>query len=71
MAGHSMWMTYDQASKRVGYTVDALHRFAKEGSIKTKPGWLSPPFFQEMVLRADVERIRTTMSGGARDWDSG
>ncbi|GAC1471022.1 MAG: hypothetical protein NVS2B16_28950 [Chloroflexota bacterium] len=71
MPYQSKWMTYDEASKRVGYTVEALHRFAREGSIKTKLGWLPPPFCREMLLREDVERIRTTMSGGARDWISG
>jgi hypothetical protein len=34
-------------------------------------GWLPPPFCQEMLLRRDVETIRLTMSGGARDWISG
>lgn len=71
MGPESKWMTYDQASKRVGYTVDALRGFAREGRIKTRPGWLPPPFAREMLLRADVERIRATMSGGARDWVSG
>ena len=70
MAHQSKWMTYDQASKRVGYTVDALRKFAREGRIKTRAGWLSP-FSGEMLLRADVEKIRATMSGGARDWVSG
>jgi hypothetical protein len=71
MGSQSKWMTYAQASKRVGYTVEALHGFVREGRVKTRAGWLPPPFPQEMLLRADVERIRATMSGGARDWVSG
>lgn len=64
-------MTYPDASKRTGYTADALRKIAREGRIKTRSGWLPPPFSQEMLLRTDVENIRTTMSGGARDWVSG
>jgi hypothetical protein len=67
----SKWMTYREASTRVGYTVDALRRFAEEGRIKTRKAWLPPPFGHEMLLRADVETIRSSMSGGARDWVSG
>lgn len=63
-------MTYREASQRVGYTEDALRRFVKEGRIKTRSGWLPPPFSHEMLLREDVERIRSSMSGGARDWIS-
>lgn len=66
----SRWMSYKEASKRVGYTEDALRRFAREGRIKTTIGWLPPPFCREKLLRADVEVIRLTMSGGARDWVS-
>lgn len=71
MGLQSKWMTYDQASKRVGYTVEALRGFAREGRVKTRAGRLPPPFSREMLLREDVERIRATMSGGARDWVSG
>jgi hypothetical protein len=71
MAHESKWMTYEQASRRVGYTTDALKGFVREGRIRTRMGWLPPPFCQEMLLRRDVETIRLTMSGGARDWISG
>lgn len=71
MAHESKWMTYQQASKRMGYTVDALRRFVKDGQIKSRSSWLPPPFPQEMLLRADVEKVRSNMSGGARDWNSG
>lgn len=71
MPSQSRWMTYNQASKRVGYTVDALQRFVDEGRIRTRMGWLPPPFARKMLLREDVETIRHTMSGGARDWISG
>lgn len=71
MPHQSKWMTYDQASKYMGYTVDALRRFVKEGKIKSRSSWLPPPFPQEVLLRADVERVRANMSGGARNWDSG
>jgi len=67
----SKWMTYKEASRRVRYTEDALHRFVAEGRIRTTIGWLPPPFAREKLLRADVEEIRRTMSGGARDWDAG
>ena len=69
-SGGSKWMTYREASRRVGYTEDALQRFVREGRIRTSRGWLPPPFCREKVLRADVETIRRTMSGGARDWAS-
>lgn len=68
MIRQSRWMTYDEASRRVGYTGDALQRFAREGRIRTRTRWLPPPFQREMLLREDVEKIRATMSGGARDW---
>ncbi len=71
MSRQSKWMTYDQASKRVGYTDDALRRFAREGKIRTHANWWPWPFHRELLLREDVETIRRTMSGGARDWDSG
>lgn len=71
MALQRKWMTYEQASKRVGYTVEALRAFAKEGRIRTRAGRLPPPFYREMLLSEDVEKIRATMSGGARDWISG
>jgi hypothetical protein len=70
VAQQSKWMTYPEASRRVGYTVDALHRFAREGRLRTRMNWLPWPFTRELVLREDVETIRSTMSGGARDWDS-
>ena len=63
-------MTYTEASRRVGYTEDALRRFVREGRIRTSRGWLPPPFGAEKLLREDVETIRRTMSGGARDWVS-
>ena len=66
----SKWMTYREASRLVGYTEDALRRFVREGRIKTSRGWLPPPLNFEMLLREDVESIRRTMSGGARDWIS-
>jgi hypothetical protein len=69
-AKQSKWMTYEEASKRVGYTEDALRRFAREGRVRTSIGWLPPPLCREKLLREDVEKIRRTMSGGARDWDS-
>lgn len=69
-SGQSKWMTYEDASRRVGYTEEALRRFVKEGRIKSSTGWLPPPFCRERVLREDVETIRRTMSGGARDWIS-
>lgn len=69
-SGQSKWMTYEEASRRVGYTEEALRRFAREGRIKTSGGWLPPPFGREKLLREDVETIRRTMSGGARDWVS-
>lgn len=68
--GQSKWMTYREASCRVGYTEDALRRFVQEGRIRTSRGWLPPPFCGESLLREDVETIRRTMSGGARDWVS-
>jgi hypothetical protein len=64
------WMSYQEASRRTGYTEDALRRFVHEGRIKTVSGWLPPPFSREKLLREDVETIRRTMSGGARDWVS-
>ncbi|PZS01684.1 MAG: hypothetical protein DLM70_11505 [Chloroflexi bacterium] len=64
-------MTYEEASKRVGYTVDALRGFVREGRIKTRAGRLPPPFYREMLLRQDVEKIGSTMSGGGRHWVSG
>jgi hypothetical protein len=67
----SKWISYDEASKRVGYTDDALRRFAREGKIRTRVTWLPWPFNKELLLREDVEKIRKSMSGGARDWDSG
>ena len=67
----STWMTYQDASRRVGYTEDALRRFAREGRIRTTIGWLPPPLCREKLLREDVETIRRTMSGGTRDWTSG
>lgn len=67
----SKWMTHQEASKRVGYTEDALRRFVREGRIKTSIGWLPPPLCREKLLREDVETIRRTMSGGARDWIAG
>jgi hypothetical protein len=70
VAHQSRWMTYAEASRRVGHTVDALHRFAEEGRLRTRTTWLPWPFTRELVLREDVEMIRSTMSGGARDWDS-
>lgn len=63
-------MTYGEASRRVGYTEDALRGFVREGRIRTTRGWLPPPFCPEKLLREDVETIRRTMSGGARDWVS-
>lgn len=66
----SKWMTYKEASRRVGYTEDALRRFVQEGRIRTTRDWLPPPFSQQKLLREDVEKIRRTMSGGARDWIS-
>lgn len=66
----SKWMTYQEAAHRVGYTEDALRRFVKEGRIRTTRGWLPPPFCPEKLFREDVETIRRTMSGGARDWIS-
>lgn len=63
-------MTYGEASRRIGYTEDALRRFVREGRIRTRSGWLPPPFSREKLLREDVETIRRTMSGGARDWVS-
>jgi hypothetical protein len=71
MPHRSTWMTYEQASKRVGYTVAALRGFVREGKIRTRAGRLPWPFDRELLLREDVETIRQTMSGGARDWDSG
>ena len=65
------WMTYSQASKHVGYTEDALRRFVDDGKIKSRRGWLPWPLGRELLLREDVEKIRRTMSGGARNWDSG
>jgi hypothetical protein len=70
MVHQSKWMTYAEASQRVGYTVDALRRFAGDGRLRTRTTWLPWPFTRELVLREDVETIRSTMSGGARDWDS-
>lgn len=61
-------MTYAEASSWVGYTEDALRRFVREGRIRTRSGWLPPPFSREKLLREDVEVIRNTMSGGGRDW---
>lgn len=66
----SKWVTYQEASRRVGYTEDALRRFVREGRIRSSIGWLPPPFAREKLLREDVETIRRTMSGGARDWVS-
>lgn len=66
----SKWMTYREASERIGYTEDALRRFTQEGRIRTTTGWLPPPFCREKLLREDVETVRRTMSGGARDWVS-
>ena len=63
-------MTYKEASRRVGYTEEALRGFVREGRIRTSSGWLPPPFSREKLLREDVETIRRTMSGGARDWVS-
>lgn len=63
-------MTYREASRRVGYTEDALRRFVREGRIRTSPAWRRPPFWPQKLLREDVETIRRTMSGGARDWVS-
>ena len=68
--GESKWMTYQEASRRVGYTEEALRGFAREGRIRTSIGWLPPPFCREKLLREDVETIRRTMSGGSRDWIS-
>lgn len=67
--GQSRWMTYRDAVHRVGYTEEALRRFVREGRIRTRRGWF-PPFSHERLLREDVETIRRTMSGGARDWVS-
>jgi hypothetical protein len=64
------WMSYGEASRRTGYTEDALRRFVREGRIRITSGWLPPPFSREKLLREDVETIRRTMSGGARDWVS-
>jgi hypothetical protein len=69
-SGQSKWMTYQEASRRVGYTEDALRRLVQEGRIRTASGWFPPPFSREKLLREDVETIRRTMSGGARDWVS-
>jgi hypothetical protein len=67
----SKWVSYDEASKCVGYTDDALRRMAREGKIRTRSNWLPWPFQRELLRREDVETIRRTLSGGARDWDSG
>lgn len=66
--GERKWMTYKEASRRMSYTEDALHRFVREGRIRATRGWLPPPFCPEKLLREDVETIRRSMSGGARDW---